>query len=188
MRIIAFALVIFIFSCSSDDDSGKGNNIANYRTDKIGNKVWMLENFNYDVGGSKCYDNNPANCELYGRLYDWATASTLCPSGWRLPSSGDWDSLFVAIGGAFTAGTKLKATSGWKDDGNGTDDYGFSARPGGYSNSEGKFINVGYNGYWWSSSGTASYAYAMYMNNKSSSVSKSYYIRTDFHSVRCMQN
>jgi len=181
--------LVFVFSCSFDDgDSGSGSNIANYKTGQIGNKVWLLENFNYNVSGSKCYNNDPANCALYGRLYDWITAKTVCPSGWHLPSNAEWDSLFTAIGGTSTAGTKLKATSGWKNGGNGTDDYGFSAFPGGYSNSDGSFINVGYNGYWWSASGEASYAYAIYMNNNSASVSKFYYIKSDLHSVRCIQN
>jgi uncharacterized protein (TIGR02145 family) len=43
-------------------------------------------------------------------------------------------------------GTKLKAVSGWINNGNGTDEYGFSALPGGYSNSYGGFGNAGNGG------------------------------------------
>jgi uncharacterized protein (TIGR02145 family) len=47
----------------------------------------------------------------------------------------------------------LKSTSGWNDydgaSGNGTDDFGFSALPGGYRYGGGSFLNVGYGGFWW---------------------------------------
>jgi len=70
-----------------------------YRTVKIGNQVWMAENLNYDAPGSKCYNNNPANAEKYGRLYDWETAKKVCPAGWHLPSNDEWKVLVDFVGG-----------------------------------------------------------------------------------------
>jgi uncharacterized protein (TIGR02145 family) len=120
---------------------------------KIGGKWWMAENLNYDTYGSKCYDNKNANCDKYGRLYKWDAAERACPVGFHLSTSEEWDTLLDNVGDS--SGTKLKATRGWNSNGNGTDDYGFSALPGGYyfvgeSSKFNKFNDVGDDGYWWS--------------------------------------
>jgi uncharacterized protein (TIGR02145 family) len=142
-------------SCSSfapDCGSGGSCDINDYRTVKIGDQIWMAENLNCNVNGSKCYGNLESNCNIYGRLYNWATANIVCPSGWHLPTKAEYETLDNAVGGSSTAGTKLKAKSGWNSGGNGTDDYGFSALPGGCGNSDGYFDYVGYSGGWWSAS------------------------------------
>jgi uncharacterized protein (TIGR02145 family) len=123
-----------------------------YRTVKIGEQTWIAENLNYNANGSKCYRNEPANCDKYGRLYDWNTAKAACPKGWHLPSDEEWDTLMDFVGGSSTAETKLKVTNGWNHNGNGTDEDGFAALPGGNGFSDGNFHNVGYGGHWWSAS------------------------------------
>jgi uncharacterized protein (TIGR02145 family) len=123
-----------------------------YKTVKIGEQVWMAQNLNFAAEGSKCYGDDPENGKKYGRLYDWETAKKACPEGWHLPTNGEWTALLDYVDGEETAGTKLKAASGWNEDGNGTDEYGFSALPGGDRSEDGIFDNVGVGGYWWSAS------------------------------------
>ncbi|MCL2208147.1 MAG: hypothetical protein FWB90_08685 [Fibromonadales bacterium] len=156
-----------------------------YKTVDIGTQTWMAENLNYNANGSLCYNDDSNNCVIYGRLYNWTTAMAnsesssenpsgirgICPSGWHLPSKAELEQLIDYVGGIEAAETKLKANSGlWRynagtnvstlDNYNiGTDDYGFSALPGGFGGiafgfDGGVFPEYWYRGSdirWWSS-------------------------------------
>jgi len=120
-----------------------------YRIVVIGRQRWMGENLNYQTDNSWCANNDNSKCSEYGRLYDWKTARTVCPAGWHLPSRQEWDTMLEAVGGDNVAGKKLKSTHGWDGNGNGTDDYGFSAQPGGERVAAGNTFNAGKVGFWW---------------------------------------
>jgi len=160
-----------------------------YKTVKIGNQTWMAENLNIEIGKFKCYANDPANCLKYGRLYEWGTAKKACPSGWHLPSREEWQTLVNFVGGENTGGTKLKATSGWDKNGNGTDNYGFSALPGGrgYTDDD-SFNSAGGFGRWWSSSTKNDYAYVSELYHYYEGVSWSHHGMKALLTVRCIQN
>ena len=102
-----------------------------YRTVKIGDQVWMAENLNFETDSSFCYNDSAEYCAKYGRLYVWTAAMDACPSGWHLPDLAEWKTLLAAVGGDSVAGAKLKSTSGWNSDCNGTDDFGFTVLPAG---------------------------------------------------------
>jgi uncharacterized protein (TIGR02145 family) len=147
-----------------------------YKTVQIGNQVWMADNLNRtpesSVANSKCYGDNPANCNIYGRLYDWAAAMNLpsecnftlnncppahtglwpglCPNGFAFPRMEDWQALVNYAGGDSIAGSRLKSKTGWNNNGNGTDNYNFNALPGGNAYYWGdEFRDLGESSYWW---------------------------------------
>jgi len=144
-----------------------------YKWVKIGDQIWMAENLNYDVQNNTtdvCYDNDADNCVMFGRLYNWATAMSIdavynssnyttltnhkgiCPEGWHISNSAEWDVLTNFVG--TSSSIKLR---GWNINGNGTDNYGFSALLGGNGESDGSFYSVGNYGGWWSTNETSSY-------------------------------
>jgi uncharacterized protein (TIGR02145 family) len=163
----------------------------------------MARNLNYNADGSVCYSNSEANCDKYGRLYDWATAMNLpsscnfntcasqvqfkhrgiCPEGWHIPSDVEWTALTDNVGGVSTAGAKLKAASGWNFS-NGTDEFGFAALPGGGGRSDGYFYYYGSVGYWWSSRG---YDFAWIWNIQEN-IFRDTENKTNLLSVRCIKD
>ena len=160
-----------------------------YKTVKVGGKTWMAENLNFAADGSKCYKNSAGNCEKYGRLYNWATALKACPAGFHLPSDDEWTALENAVGGKDIAGTKLKSAAGWNEDSNGTNDFGWSALPGGLGGSGGDFGFAGNYGFWWSATEyDANYAWYRNMFYYSGYVYGYYDGKTGLFSVRCVAN
>ena len=180
----------------------------NYEAVLIGTQTWMAENLNYNASGSRCYGDNTGGdsqnrCGTYGRLYNWATAMGgsasssanpsgvrgVCPPNWHLPSDAEWTALTTAVGGESTAGTKLKANSSLWSTNTGTDEFGFSALPGGGGFSDGSFSDVGYYGYWWSATeSSASYAYIRSMNYYNAYVNSYDDDKAYLFSVRCVQD
>ena len=179
---------------------------------KIGDQIWMAENLNVDkfrngdpIPHAKTdeewikageegmpawcyYDNDEKMGAKYGKLYNWYAVNDsrgLAPKGWEVPSDAEWTQLTDFVGS--NPGTKLKAKSGWSR--NGTDDYGFSALPGGVRSRSGKFGYVGNKGYWWSSTETSAYdVWHRGMHYKLSGVSRGNFSKSSGFSVRCVRD
>jgi uncharacterized protein (TIGR02145 family) len=173
-----------------------------YKTVIIGTQTWMAENLNYNAKGSKCYDNKSENCKKYGMLYNWATALKACPSDWHLPTNAEWDELhnYADLYASNEAAMYLKAANGWNNwyspyggngSGNGTDDFGFSALPGGYGNSDGSFNNVGGSGNWWSANEYEYYSYSACPRGTTCTISSASWhgnSKNALLNVRCLQD
>ncbi|MDR0516380.1 MAG: fibrobacter succinogenes major paralogous domain-containing protein [Fibromonadaceae bacterium] len=176
-----------------------------YKYVEINGQTWMAENLNYKVAGSLCYDDDTGedsegNCEIYGRLYDWAAAIDVCPSGWHLPSSAEWDALYRFADGTSgtsspyespTAGKHLKSVNDWNSYSGivNLDTHGFSALPGGRGYSGGYFGDVGYLGLWWSSSENGSdHAYGRDMNYSNEDAYCYNHDKSNLFSIRCVQD
>lgn len=156
-------------------DTDRLNNIP---TITIGNQVWMQNNLDVttyrngdpipqvtDPGkwanltsGAWCwYENNSALGVTYGKLYNWYAVNDprgLAPAGFHVPSNDDWITLKYYLGGPDIAGGKMKetGTTHWRDPNEeASNSSGFTGLPAGYRNELGSFYNVGFYGYWWTS-------------------------------------
>ena len=140
-----------------------------YSTVLIGEQCWFSENCRYlpevspsnegsmndpyyYVYGYEGTDVSVAmeteNYETYGVLYNWPAVmiEVICPTGWHIPSDGEFSELTDFLGGESIAGGKMKDDVLW----NGTNSSGFTGLPGGGRYPTG-FENNGNNGVWWSS-------------------------------------
>ena len=167
---------------------------------------------------SWCFHYEEKNCEVAGRLYTWtATIDSvklatdaknpvdcghvrecgftgavqgICPSGWHLPDTTEWNALFTAVGGRATAAKILKTQTGWYNNGSGTDDFGFSALPAGYT----RVIDEDFNysalgGFFWTSTElNIYYAYYIRLNYDSDEAKLEYIGKDDAYSVRCVKD
>ena len=82
-----------------------------YRYTTIGDQVWMAQSLNYDAAGSFCYDSLPENCKKYGRLYRGENLDQLCPAGWRMPKSSDYENLLTTVDNKMT----ILSAGYWED-------------------------------------------------------------------------
>ncbi len=147
-----------------------------YPVVKIGNQIWLAENFRYlpsikDKGDlydtSYVYDNNNDYLDKgYGRLYDFNTANHIAPEGWRLPNDKDFKELidFIIKDNNLTVGevgSYLKSVNGWElcDGIVNNDKYGFNAKPAGYSSNK-RFYNEDESTYFWNGTMKGNRGYA----------------------------
>jgi uncharacterized protein (TIGR02145 family) len=171
------------------DGTGVVNIEGNYST-----KYWFV------------YNNNIANKATYGLLYTWAaamngSASTIanpsgvqgiCPSGWHIPSAGEWTQLVTFLGGPTAAGGKLKetGTSHWVSPNSGaTNSSGFTALPGGYRNYYGPYSGLAADGDWWTATESSlSSAWYRYLNYNVSNIYGDHISEDYAFSVRCLRD
>ena len=134
---------------------GDGNE---YPTVKIGTQYWIRKNYGaeHSMDGNPVthyyYNNDAASYkEQYGALYTWDTAVSagMVPSGWRVPSREDWQSIWHYL--YPDMGKKIKTLGIWSSPLNSEDASGFSAPPGGRRTNTGAYNEMGSYGQWWGS-------------------------------------
>lgn len=197
-----------------------------YNTVQIGSQCWMAENLNIgsiissvdrivhqtnnNITEKYCYNNNPANCSVYGGLYEWdemmqyvpyilgedeiiGTYQGICPTGWHIPTRHEYDTLVEYLGGRQVAGGKLKeaGTNHWEHPNLGaTNQSGFTALPGGYkSDISGSFDDLGEYCHFWTASSylfETKWMASLSAITRSSDHSKN--IQYFAFSVRCVKN
>jgi uncharacterized protein (TIGR02145 family) len=154
------------------------------------------------------YNNDINNRSTYGALYNWrgamkgnpgiiinpADRQGACPDGWHVPDKTEWTELVNFLGGDTVAGGKLKetGTKHWKDLNVGaTNESGFTGLPGSHRSHYGIFENLGYSGYWWSSTEDPDASGMAYVRGLWGSVKHSNFnilAKRDAVSIRCIKN
>ncbi|MFM8838507.1 MAG: fibrobacter succinogenes major paralogous domain-containing protein, partial [Bacteroidota bacterium] len=171
----------------------------------LSNSAWE----NTTSGAYAIYDNAPVNDGLYGKLYNhYAVTDSrgLCPTGWHIPSDGEWNILVKyfdpnadtvcanctqsGAGGALKSTATQPTLGGWLSPNTGaTNSSGFTALPGGLRFYYGNFYYLSANGFWWSSSvSSGSFAWTRYLYNNTSYIDRYDYNRTGGFSVRCCRD
>jgi uncharacterized protein (TIGR02145 family) len=158
------------------------------------------------TGAYSDYSNNPANSAAYGRLYNWYAVDNnagtkvasnggknVCPTGWHVPTDAEWTTLTTYLGGESVAGDKLKETGTihWITPNTGaTNETEFTALPGGARNNDGSCTNnIGYTGYWWSSTKYSTLgAWIWYINDNYANIGSYYDDERTGYSVRCVMD
>jgi len=155
----------------------------------------------YDYHGSHVDAAEMMNqYEIYGVLYNWPAAMNSCPDGWHLPSDDEWKTLerYLGMGTEVderewrdegSVGKKMKTTTGWKEDGNGNNLSGFSAKPGGLKTFSGKFSdNGGYGNFWSSTLEDPSTAWYRYLGHPYDGINRNFSSKRRGFSVRCVRD
>lgn len=206
-----------------------------YKAVTIGDQLWMAENLNIgefvesnytgsdhsevsDNGIIEKYalDNDTANCDIYGGLYDWnemmqysepsgsltGNVQGVCPTGWHIPTDTEFKNLesYLGMESAQTEmtgwrgtneGGKLKETDTiyWDPPNAGaTNGTGFSALPGGSRDVYGNFSRLGMDGRWWSSSEYFEEVRIYSMGNDTSAAFEMLFDRESGLYVRCTRD
>jgi len=194
-----------VFNSCGDDIGHEG---YNYNTVQIGEQCWFSENCRYlpsvspssdgsgtepyyyvydyqgtDVGAAQATDNY----ETYGVLYNWPAVMTegLCPSGWHIPSDGEFTELTDYLGGESVAGDAMKDNIEW----NGSNSSGFTGLPGGYCYTQiNGFSHNGDSGFFWSSSEYGTNSWGRTLSGSYGIVTRENYNHGFDFSARCLQD
>lgn len=191
-----------------------------YNTVEIGTQIWMAENLktthfnnedpisevqlpndwiNLNTAAYCWYNNDEATYgSVYGALYNWYAVEdgTLCPEGWSVPTDEDWTALTTFLGGESVAGGKLKeeGTTHWlTPNTDATDEFGFTALPGGFRyRLDGNFNDLGELSYWWTSTedvfNPSTHAYHRQMFYDQASVYRAAAYKTAGKYIRCIKD
>lgn len=208
MLLFAFTM----FNCTKDDDEPviidgtygaftDTRDNKTYKTIKIGEQEWMAENLSFQTtSGSWFIWNSKSEGDKYGRVYTFDAAIEAVPAGWHLPSDEEWKELELYLGlseaeventgiRGSDQGNKLKSTSGWAENGNGTNAFGFGALPGGFRTSFGSSLANEYYGLWWTATAAdSSTAWFRMIQSSNTGIIRNLAYKEEAYSVRCIKN
>lgn len=216
-KLVIPAILIIAITITADKSVAQviAQDGKTYSTHLIGKQNWMTENLNVSTfkngdaimeaqtasdWAKAAAEEKPAWCyymndngkdTITGKLYNWFAVTDprgLAPEGWHVPTTHEFNVLIKFVGEK-NGGTKIKSNSGWLYNGNGTNESGFNAKPGGYRYDDGSFNAIGIGGGWWTSTEkdrfTANFFY-VYFN--AANIISHYSAKDGGLSVRCIEN
>lgn len=188
--MLGLLVAAMLLACSEDSSSNANSESSSnatsfkdprdgisYRIVTIGDQTWMAENLMFVESDGK------GSGLAWRGYYGPSKITSVCPSGWHLPSLSEWEILIETVGGWSVAGKMLKSNSGWYANGNGTDSYGFNASPSGYWGHGDSPSDRGRNTYYRASGG---YLYLTYERDDARVINDA--SSSKMMSVRCLKD
>ena len=171
--------------------TSKNLDVATYRNGDVIPQVQDKAAWKALTTGAWCYyDNDSTNGPKYGKLFNWYAVNVargLAPTGFHIPTDAEWTVLLDSLGGIVEAGIKMKSSTDWYQNGNGTNSSGFSGLPGGWRSYFGTFAYFDFYGYWWSSTeNRAKSAWFRSLSCDNGIVFRANYTKREGFSVRCL--
>jgi uncharacterized protein (TIGR02145 family) len=174
IAVSVVSVLFCLLSFSQNDNSiSPPSTKEMYGEVQIGEGIWMTKNLNEDrfkdgtpifeaeteemwksankrKAPAWCYyDYDPANGAKKGKLYNYYAVWSyhgLAPQGWHISTKSDWLKLMSALGGATTAGGKIRSSLDWTKGPHNisvnSNESGFNAVPAGYRDMNGKFQSL----------------------------------------------
>jgi uncharacterized protein (TIGR02145 family) len=144
------------------------------------------------VGAWAYYNDDPTMNDTFGKLYNfYAVTDTrgVCPCGWHVPTTIEWNTLADFLGGPTTSGGTLKSTTNWNTPNTGaTNASGFGAKGGGYRLSNGNYSQQNVYGYFWTKNTFGSEGVYRRLNFDTAAVQSLFYSKRGGLSVRCLKD
>lgn len=214
--IIVFLCGVFTtVSAQKAGESAKDVDGNIYESVVIGTQTWLTENLKstrYDdateikemkdngewakatAPGFCWYNNDAANKDEYGALYNWHVIKNgnICPKGWHVPTDAEWTTLETFVGGSAQAALMLKekGTQHWKSTSDAVGDtYNFSAIAAGFRNSDGNFTyQLSDCCFWTATPSTPTYAHNRSFSYYDKGINSRDIQRTNGYSIRCVKD
>ncbi|PKP21869.1 MAG: hypothetical protein CVU05_05865 [Bacteroidetes bacterium HGW-Bacteroidetes-21] len=179
-----------------------------YETITIQDQVWLKQNLKSlhytdgtEIPGVCAYNNNDSLASVLGELYTWDAVMKgsqleevqgVCPSGFHVPSSAEWEILEYSLGGPSVAGGKLKSVNMWNAPNCGADNSsGFSALPSGefdtYQSGAFQFLNA-YASFWTSTFAGGQFAVERYLSYENCESTTNNWYKDMKYAVRCIKD
>lgn len=169
--------------------------------------AWSLQT-NNGIIEKYCYNSDESYCDTYGGLYQWNEmmqyvttegAQGICPDGWHLPTDDEWKTLEMELGMSQSEadgygfrgtdeGERMKSTSGWANDGNGTNCSSFNGLPGGELEFPETFLIFDIGCWSTTSKFTSSRVWTRRLEYSSDQVKRYDETEDDGFSIRCLKN